>query len=205
MNIVQPILYFKPHSNVPIFIDDNIHYYQDRFNPELTKVADKLKECQDDFDINHLKWNLILDSSGINWYNTIDGMCRLLLEDAKEYPNRPRKYLPNYKVIYDYVYHRYDAFKRPVRRSQGRKHHRGYSYRNAGKKGTGERYYALMSDDRYYKSIGEPPFRKRGGKLLQNSSWDKWELEGRTDVNCWKSQGKHRHQWEAKVIRNANN
>lgn len=200
MNFIEPIMYFLPDSSTPEFIDEGIHYYQDRFSSKHKAIASRLMNCQDDFDINHLKWEVLFEDENTSW-NLIESICQLLLEDAQSYPGRPGKEVPNYRVLYHYVHERYNQFKAPKRSIQGRKHTKGYSYRGPGRKGTGERYYALMADDRYYRSIGEPTFRKRGGNLLDNSSWGYWEDEGRSQVGTWKAQGKYRHQWEAKVRR----
>ena len=201
MSVTQPIMYFIPGDDTPKFIDNNIRYYQDAFSTKEKNIASRLTNCHDDIDINHLKWDILLDDESTPWY-LIDDLCYALLKDAHTYPNRPGKKVPNYRVLYNYRYKRYHRFKGPSKPVQHPKHTKGYSYRGPGKRGTGERYYALMADDNYYTSVGEPPFRKRGGNLLDNSSWGNWEDEGRSQVGTWKSQGKYRHQWEARVRRN---
>ncbi|WPC19440.1 hypothetical protein N6G95_09510 [Pediococcus inopinatus] len=105
-------------------------------------------------------------------------------------------YVDQYLYTYENEDHWYYHYVK-----EGHKHTVIRSYRrNQGHYGVGEKQFALLADNRYWKSIGAP-LVKHPDKLRRRNSWDEYEDEAQSEVANWKQNSKCHHQYEVDVQR----
>ena len=190
------------------FVNDKIKYYYDLYDSKHRSVVNEAINCNslEDLINYYIKAHGIFkDPLTCGW--NFNAMIDQIYQDSITYDNRKGLYVPNYKVIKYLIdndkfigdYWNWYSFDTNWVRRQNRKHSSGWSYRNHPHHGIGDRYFAKLADDRYWKGLNVPLPRKKHGKISAFNSWDEWEDEGRSEVASWKRQGKYRHQWEHRL------